>query len=116
MKKEFDMSDLVENLASDTGGNTEQNRVSKTRRQSTGKKKMEHVCTLVDIEQMAKVFILVQMQADMKSLDKNFAYNIRVRPEVYNSFNDYFKDDKRAILGEFGYYLSKFVKNGKLNP
>ena len=55
MKKEFDMSDLVENLASDTGVETEKNRVSKTRRQSSEKKKMEHVCTLVDIEQMAKL-------------------------------------------------------------
>ena len=34
----------------------------------------------------------------------------------FDAFDDYFKDDKRAILGEFGYYLSKFVKNGKLNP
>ena len=31
MKKEFDMSDLVENLASDTEAGTEQSRVSMTR-------------------------------------------------------------------------------------
>ena len=46
-----------------------------------------------------------QMQADMKSLDKNFAYNIRVRPEVYNSFNDYFKDDKEGVL-EIDYIMA----------
>lgn len=34
----------------------------------------------------------------------------------FDAFDDYFKDDKKAILGEFGYYLSKLVKNGKLNP
>lgn len=34
----------------------------------------------------------------------------------FDSFDDYKSDDKRAIWGEMGYYLSKLVKNGKLNP
>ena len=34
----------------------------------------------------------------------------------FNGFDDFRKDDKKAILGEFAYYLSKLVKNRKLNP
>lgn len=34
----------------------------------------------------------------------------------FNLFDDYRSDDKLAIWGEMGYYLSKLVKNGKLNP
>ena len=30
--------------------------------------------------------------------------------------NPYNKDDWKAILGEFGYYFEKLIKNGKLNP
>ncbi len=54
MKKEFDMSNLVENLASDNEIETPTNR--KNKEPKGGKKKvMEHVCTLVDVDQMAKV-------------------------------------------------------------
>ncbi|MBQ8501358.1 MAG: ATP-grasp domain-containing protein [Bacteroides sp.] len=34
----------------------------------------------------------------------------------FDAFDDFRKDDKRAILGEFIYYFTKLVKNGKLNP
>lgn len=34
----------------------------------------------------------------------------------FDAFDDFRKDDKKAILGEMAYYLSKLVKNGKLNP
>lgn len=34
----------------------------------------------------------------------------------FDAFDDFRWDDKRAILGEMGYYLGKLVKNGKLNP
>lgn len=34
----------------------------------------------------------------------------------FDAFDDFCKDDKRAILGEMGYYLGKLVKNRKLNP
>lgn len=34
----------------------------------------------------------------------------------FDAFDDYFKDDKKAIRGEFRYYFEKLVKNGKLNP
>ena len=34
----------------------------------------------------------------------------------FDAFDDFCKEDKKAILGEFRYYLEKLVKNGKLNP
>lgn len=34
----------------------------------------------------------------------------------FDAFDDFRKDDKRAILGEFFYYFTKLVKHGKLNP
>lgn len=34
----------------------------------------------------------------------------------FDAFDDFRKDDKKAILGEMAYYLSKLIKNGKLNP
>lgn len=34
----------------------------------------------------------------------------------FNAFDDYRKDDKKAILGEMSYYFEKLIKHGKLNP
>lgn len=34
----------------------------------------------------------------------------------FDAFDDFRKDDKKAIIGEMAYYLSKLIKNGKLNP
>lgn len=42
-----------------------------------------------------------------------------VRPLLrfdFDRFDDFRRDDKRVILGEASYYLSKLLKNGKLNP
>lgn len=33
----------------------------------------------------------------------------------FDAYDDFCKDDKRAILGEFSYYFGKLLKNGKLN-
>lgn len=56
-KKEFDMSSLVSGL---TGESEEQ---SETRTQTTKRKKpMEHVCTLIAVEQMAKVRTIAERE------------------------------------------------------
>ena len=34
----------------------------------------------------------------------------------FDAFDDYRKDDKKAIWGEMSYYFEKLIKNGKLNP
>lgn len=34
----------------------------------------------------------------------------------FEAFDDYRKDDRRAIGGEMSYYLGKLIKSGKLNP
>lgn len=34
----------------------------------------------------------------------------------FDAYDDFCKDDKMAILGEFSYYFGKLLKNGKLNP
>ena len=34
----------------------------------------------------------------------------------FDAFDDYYKDDKIAIIGELLYYFLKLVKNKKLNP
>lgn len=34
----------------------------------------------------------------------------------FDAFDDFSKDDRKAIFGEFGYYFEKLIKNGKLNP
>lgn len=34
----------------------------------------------------------------------------------FDAFDDFFVDDKKAILGEACYYLEKLIKNRKLNP
>ena len=51
MKKEFDMSDLLNNLTSEPEVETGR----RTRTGSKEKKQMEHVCTLIETSQMAKV-------------------------------------------------------------
>lgn len=40
----------------------------------------------------------------------------RIRSFKYDAFDDYCKDDKKAIWGEMRYYLNKLIKNRKLNP
>lgn len=50
-----------------------------------------------------------------------FKWNISELRQVFSfsgfdAYDDFCKDDKRAILGEFSYYFGKLLKNGKLNP
>lgn len=39
-----------------------------------------------------------------------------LRLKGFDAYDDFFKDDKKAILGEMWYYLEKLIKNRKLNP
>lgn len=39
-----------------------------------------------------------------------------LRLRGFDSFDDFYADDRRAIFGEMLYYFLKLVKNGKLNP
>ena len=41
---------------------------------------------------------------------------IQIMKWNFDAFDDFFKDDKKAILGEMVYYLEKLIKNRKLNP
>lgn len=34
----------------------------------------------------------------------------------FDAFDDYYADDRKAIIGELSYYFAKLVKNRKLNP
>lgn len=34
----------------------------------------------------------------------------------FDAYDDFFKDDKKAMLGEMWYYFDKLIRNGKLNP
>ena len=58
MKKEFDMSDLVENLTSEPEVETGR----RVRTGSKAKKQMEHVCTLIESGQMAKVRAIAERE------------------------------------------------------
>lgn len=51
----------------------------------------------------------------------SFKWSIKELKQVFtfrgfDAFDDYFKDDKKAIWGEMSYYLEKLMKNRKLNP
>lgn len=50
-----------------------------------------------------------------------FKWNLKELRQIFNfrgfdGYDDFCKDDKKAILGEFSYYLQKLIKNRKLNP
>ena len=53
---------------------------------------------------------IVKMKWNPKELKCVFSFS------GFDAFDDFCKEDKKAILGEFGYYWGKLVKNGKLNP
>lgn len=53
---------------------------------------------------------IVKMKWNPKELKRVFSFS------GFDAFDDYCKEDKKAILGEFSYYWGKLVKNGKLNP
>lgn len=58
---------------------------------------------------IALVGRFVSCDISRKSLQPLLRFN-------FDRFDDYRRDDKLVILGEAFYYLSKLLKNGKLNP
>lgn len=53
---------------------------------------------------------ILKMKWNLKKLKRVFSFR------GFDAFDDFCKNDKKAIFGEFGYYLEKLIKNGKLNP
>lgn len=53
---------------------------------------------------------VLKMKWSPKEMKRVFSFS------GFDAFDDFCKDDKMAILGEFGYYFEKLIKNGKLNP
>lgn len=53
---------------------------------------------------------ILKMKWNLKELKRVFSFR------GFDAFDDFCKDDKKAIFGEFGYYFEKLIKNGKLNP
>ena len=53
---------------------------------------------------------ILKMKWNPQELKRVFSFN------GFDAYDDFCKDDKRAILGEFSYYFEKLVKSGKLNP
>lgn len=53
---------------------------------------------------------ILKMKWNLKELKRVFTFR------GFDAFDDFCKNDKKAIFGEFGYYLEKLIKNGKLNP
>ena len=81
MKKEFDMSDLVENLTSEPEVETGR----RTRAGSKEKKQMEHVCTLIETSQMAKVRAIADREGI--ALKDIFAVGLNMAIANYESKN-----------------------------
>lgn len=63
---------------------------------------------------LGDVITLVGRLVKLKFNSKELRQVARFRG--FDAFDDFRWDDKRAILGEMGYYLGKLVKSGKLNP
>lgn len=53
---------------------------------------------------------ILKMKWNLKELKQVLSFR------GFTAFDDYCKDDKKAILGEFRYYFEKLLKTGKLNP
>lgn len=53
---------------------------------------------------------ILKMKWNLKELKRVFSFR------GFDAFDDFCKDDKKAIFGEFRYYFEKLIKNGKLNP
>lgn len=53
---------------------------------------------------------ILKMKWNLKELKRVFSFR------GFDAFDDFCKNDKKAIFGEFGYYFEKLIKNGKLNP
>ncbi len=53
---------------------------------------------------------VVKLKWNLEELKRVFSFR------GFDAFDDFRRDDKKAILGEFNYYLDKLIKNRKLNP
>lgn len=53
---------------------------------------------------------LINRKCDPEELKRIFSFR------GFTAFDDFYNDDKKAILGEFLYYSCKLIKNRKLNP
>ena len=53
---------------------------------------------------------LINRKYDSDELKRIFSF------KGFSAFDDFYNDDKKAILGEFFYYFEKLIKNRKLNP
>jgi len=64
MKKNFDMSDLVNELTTtnEMGNDTETRDEQQTKPHKKGKKQTEPICTLVDKEQIAKIRTIAERE------------------------------------------------------
>ena len=81
MKKEFDMSDLLNNLTSEPEVETGR----RTRTGSKEKKQMEHECTLIETSQMAKVRAIADREGI--ALKDIFAVGLNMAIASYESKN-----------------------------
>ncbi|MDO4462533.1 MAG: ATP-grasp domain-containing protein [Bacteroidia bacterium] len=53
---------------------------------------------------------ILKLKWNPKELKRVFSFS------GFDAFDDFCKEDRWAIFGEFGYYLDKLIRNGKLNP
>ena len=53
---------------------------------------------------------ILKMKWNPKELRRVFSFS------GFDAFDDFFNDDKKAIVGEMWYYFGKLIRNGKLNP
>jgi NRPS condensation-like uncharacterized protein len=102
-KKNFDMSDLVEELTSENLLEATRGAESTRKTKNDGKKKvMEHVCTLIETEQMSKVRTISEREGitlkDIFASALNMAIHtyeekngvIKVKPARKGSANEVF--------------------------
>lgn len=52
---------------------------------------------------------IISLKFDFKEMKQIFKFK-------FDAFDDFCKDDKKAIIGELAYYFHKLIKNRKLNP
>ena len=88
-KKEFDMSSLVSGLTGESEELTETRVQSATKR----KKPMEHVCTLIAVEQMAKVRTIAEREGI--ALKDIFAVGLKMAIGNYEQKNGEIKIRKQ---------------------
>ena len=89
-KKNFDMSDLVEELTSENLLEATRGAESTRKTKNDGKKKvMEHVCTLIETEQMSKVRTISEREG--LNLKDIFASALNMAIHTYEEKNGVIK-------------------------